>query len=101
MAMTENIKSILWDFIENPIIVASWGISEINVKHNSISFAVSAIKYVGKVIIEDNGTFVSIKLNNSNFSTSNLCIVTSAIDDLIENGPNYSRALKKWVLESL
>lgn len=99
--MTENIKSILLNFIENPIIVASWGISEINVNHDSISFAVSAIKYVGKVIIEDNDTSVSIKLNNANFYTSNITIVTTAIDDLIENGPNYSRELRKWVIDNV
>ena len=99
--MTENIRTIVLDFISNPIIIASWGITSIDVKHDSISFCVDALKYRGKIIINDSKDIVQTLLENNCTTSTKPGIVMQVIDDLIESGPNYNRELKKWVVGNM
>ena len=99
--MTENIRRIILDFISNPIVVASWGIASIDIKHDSIYFSVEALKYRGKIIINDLNDVVQIILENNCKTSTKPDIVMQVIDDLIESGPNYNRELKKWVVGNM
>lgn len=100
--MNANIKIVLLDFVSNPAITSSWGISNIQVTDEQILFEVSAFKYIGKVIITDVGEFVRITLvqNHTEFSTKpNL--VLSAIDDMVESDGNYRENLKNWIVNKI
>lgn len=100
--MNANIKTVLLDFVSNPAITQSWGITDISVSDVQITFKVSAFKYIGQVTISDIGEFVKINLNNSNteFATKPNLVLPS-IDDMIESGVDYQSNLKHWIVEKI
>jgi hypothetical protein len=50
--ITENIRNLLLRFLSEDVIVASWGISDINISDSSLSFHVDGFKFQGDVKIE-------------------------------------------------
>lgn len=100
--MNTNIKTILLDFISNPIIIMSWGVTNIQVSDFQISFEVSAFKYTGMVIITDIGELIKIQLQESSTEfTAKPHLVLSALDDMIECGRDYQINLEKWIVERI
>lgn len=100
--MNTNIKSILLDFISNPITIMSWGASKIQVSDFQITFEVSAFKYAGLVIITDIGELVKVKLQE--IDTELIVkphLVLSSLDDMIECGHDYQKNLEKWIVERI
>jgi hypothetical protein len=95
--MDEMIKNALIILLNNELIVASWGISNIAINESSFEFVVSGFIYQGKVS-------VSIKNSNYLITFENGCSVECNINDLvhcldskIEKTSDYEKVVLKWI----
>ncbi len=88
---------ILAALLESELLVASWGISDIKISSDSVSFSVDGMKYQGLVSISQTSSsdcIVSLRGKNS-FRCSQIELV-SKLDDLIERSDNYYGDLLDW-----
>ena len=100
--MKSSIKTILCDFISYPEITASWGITNLDVCDDNISFETNAFKYSGTLQITENEEKIFVKLVDTGIIIETIPnLVLSIIDDLVESGPKYNEKLKKWVIDSI
>ncbi len=95
--MSNEIRNILLLFLKEKVIVASWGMSEIKILTDGLTFSVEAMKYKGTVRISPVGTadcMVSFA-NKRTFQcrTENL---VSALDGVIEKSDDYFEDLIDW-----
>ena len=89
---------ILAALLESELIVASWGISDIKISSDSVSFSVDGMKYQGLVSISQTSSsdcIVSLK-GKASFRCSQLELA-SKLDNLIERSDNYYGDLLEWL----
>ena len=88
--MKKTIINILRNFLSHEIIIESWGSRNFVINENQISFDVSALKYVGTIIIQVNEKqkcdilFSDGKLQDVNYEN-----ITEEIDNYIEKTDCY------------
>lgn len=96
--MNLEIKNILLLFLEEKVVIASWGMSDIRVQDNSLIFSVKAMVYQGIVKISPiSATHCSVYLSGKikfRCETENL---VSKLDKLIESSGNYYSNLLNWL----
>ena len=90
-----DIDSILSKFLEQSIIVSSWGISNIVISDQSICFDVNGFKYKGKVKISpsQNESICVSLLDADKVIQTNLFSIVKTIDDVIEKTELYDLAV--------
>ena len=90
MKMSDGIKTLLLSFIEDNVVVSSWGISNIKVSETSLKFDVNGLKYKGTVLIDSLSTKeYTIRIADSCFKVKNPNNVISILDSEIEKTNNY------------
>lgn len=96
MELTRGIKRLLVAFIDESVIVTSWGITNIRIGNEMIEFNVSGLLYKGSVTIKDFDSFYNIKMSDCEF-TSNLESIVGILDRKIEMSDNYTADLIDWL----
>jgi len=98
--MNSNVRNLLLQIIEEKEVATSWGINNINIEENAISFSVNGLKYCGKVNI----TFKSIACVDITFADEHKTIcsvdifnVVSIIDREVEVTNNYCQSIMDWL----
>ena len=98
MKLSKDIRNLLITFLSNQNIVASWGIGNIQIEENSVSFTVCGMKYQGGVSVNRVGeTFYDVKMGEMVFKSLKIDDVMNKIDDYIEHTDNYQEDIKKWL----
>ncbi len=95
--MSNEIRNILLLFLKEKVIVASWGMSEISILPNCLTFSVEAMKYKGTVRITPVGTadcMVGLA-DKQTFQCSTEDLV-STLDGVIEKSDGYFVDLIDW-----
>lgn len=71
--IAENVRKLLLSLLKDEVIVASWGISNINISQTQLSLSVSGFKYQGRVtIIVKDGSDCEIFLAKENLGCFHL-----------------------------
>lgn len=96
MKLTRGIKRLLVAFIDESVIVTSWGITNIRIDNEMIEFNVSGLLYKGSVTIKDFDSSYIIIMSDCEF-TSNLESIVGVLDRKIERSDNYTADLIDWL----
>lgn len=94
--MDDKIKRMLLVLLQEWDFVASWGISQIQIKETSISFNVEGFLYQGKVTILSEDAKYTIEFANGEFCETSLQKLVSDLDRHIEKDPRYQQRLETW-----
>lgn len=98
MKLSKEIRNLLITFLSNQSIVASWGISNIQIGKNSLKFTVSGMKYHGEVFVSKSMESVyNIMIGDKKFECPKTDDVINKIDDYIEHTNNYLEEVTKWL----
>lgn len=96
MALTTSIKLLLVKFLSESTTVGSWGVTDILVEENKLTFKVNGFLYQGTVEIHISDSLYSVSLEGDRFTT-NLDTLVSDLDEKIEKTPNYTSDLMEWL----
>ena len=84
--IAENVRKLLLSLLKDEIIVASWGVSNINIYETKISFSVNGFKYKGRVTIAVKDDLnCEIFLDKTKLGCFTFDKVVSIIDENVEN----------------
>ena len=97
--IAENVRKLLLSLLKDEVIVASWGISNINISQTQLSFSVSGFKYQGRVtIIVKDGSDCEVFLAKKNLGCFPFDKVVSVIDEKVENSEScYHNFVKQLI----
>lgn len=96
--MNKKIKSLMRVFINNQVIVNSWGITEIGIHEEYLMFKVDGLKYKGMISIQAEKDDYIIRLNSSNtIKESSPDKVVDYLDSIIEKSDNYISDVLNWI----
>lgn len=95
--MNEKIKNALVCFLNEEIIVTSWGVTNLNINDTSFMFEVSGFHFQGKVEVIPCESGYSIKLNNAEITKCSLEELVRTLDSQIERVDNYESLLQEWL----
>ncbi len=96
MELSKGIRSLLVTFLNDSVIIASWGITDIKIEDNKLSFKVDGLIYQGAVVIIEQDCNYLVIMEDCEFS-SNLDILVNALDEKIEKTENYTDDLINWI----
>ena len=100
MTFNKILRLALISFLENEVIVASWGISNITINQNSLIFDVNAMKYKGSIsVVTTNNSGYIVHIGKETYNNCSLDNLVSFIDSKIEYTPDYFTDLKKWIFQ--
>ena len=97
MCMNEIIKNALVTLLNDELIVASWGISNITVNESSFDFMVSGFIYQGKVSVSILNSNYLITFDNGYSEECNIDNLVHYLDSKIEKIPDYDDTVLKWL----
>ena len=97
--IAENVRKLLLYLLKDEVIVASWGISNINISETQLSFSVSGFKYQGYVTITiKDGSDCEVIHEKKNLGCFPFDKVVSIIDEKVENSENcYHNFVKQLI----
>lgn len=100
MMLTEKIRILLLVLLQHDFVVASWGITDIEITSLKLSFSVYGFKYKGKVKIRarEADDLYDVYLENRFVKSCNIESIVSLLDSLIECDNNYLYALENYFL---
>ena len=93
MKLCDSIRQALLTLIEQDIVVASWGLSDIQVNESSIIFTVDGFKYRGSVIIIECGDSYKVIMDEYILLCDIISLVNN-LDEFIERGSDYNTRIK-------
>ncbi len=100
MKLDNLLRLALIALLENKVIVASWGISNIVVNPTILKFDVDGMKYHGTVCVEVSGTSgYIIRIGDKSYNVCNSENLIKVLDENIECSSEYILDLKKWIAE--
>jgi hypothetical protein len=98
MKLSSGIKSVLLTFLEDELIISSWGLSCINITSNILRFNVDGIKYKGIVSIEAlNDSDYIVTIGEQSYNVKGTKLIKEFIDEQIECSDNYTLDLERWL----
>jgi len=97
MKLSNEIKMLLLSFLNDDIIVSSWGIYNITISSSSLKFKVNGLKYQGFVNIEYQDKYYLVVIGGRTFKVCTPEEVLKKMDDEIEQTKNYICDLSKLV----
>lgn len=96
--MRKEIREVLVLLLGARDVVASWGMSNININPHFLSFTVNGLRYKGKVrIIPDPKAQYAVVLGKGNKFYCTAEDMVSQLDTIIEHTESYSDDLLKWI----
>lgn len=102
MEITKETRKALLAFLNNKPVIACWGMSNIRIAPNTITFNVKGLLYSGSVSIEcysPNNYTVRFGNNLPLFCT--LQNLVGFIDVQIERSPDYIEDVTKWIVDMI
>lgn len=90
--MSIEIKLLMIAFLNESVIVASWGITNVKVQEEKLEFDVNGLLYKGNIIISVHKNCYSVEINGEKFICKLDNIVT-ILDAKIERTNNYDKDL--------
>jgi hypothetical protein len=100
--MFDTIKRLSIRLLQDEVVLASWGISNVITDESSFRFSVNGFKYCGPVEIraQDNGRY-EILLGKDSQGIVDLDHIVGFLDNAIEKTGNYNQSIKEWIHEQL
>lgn len=96
--MRKEIREVLVLLLGARGVVASWGMSNININPHSLSFNVNGLRYKGKVrIVPAPEAQYAVILRNGNKLYCTAEDMVYQLDTIIEHTESYSDDLLKWI----
>lgn len=96
--MNNFVKLLLSEFISQPEIVASWGMTLPIVTDKAVSFNVCGFKYEGRItLVSVNDSSWSVRLGNSTYSCIPTKDIVKFLDSMIERTDDYLSDLRDWL----
>lgn len=100
MILNKGLRSVLVALIKNDVITASWGVSNIGINTDSLSFDVIGLKYKGSIIIEAvNESEYIIHIGERIVTLYSANDLVAFLDKIIERTPNYLLDLNQWFIK--
>ena len=102
MALFESIRNIAILLLQEEVIIASWGISNVKIFDSHICFHVNGLKYNGLVDIQaKDGEMFEILLNETSIGQCHLDNAVNTIDNAVEKTDYYQQDLEEWIKKNL
>lgn len=96
--MNLGIRCLMQTMLEAQETVASWGITNIKIGNDAISFDVCGFKFEGSVFIKTNNHGYDVYLNNELKVHSEHKDIVCCLDNLVERTDNYEDDLFNWII---
>jgi hypothetical protein len=97
--LAEKMRNLLLTFLQQDVIIASWGITDIQITTHKLSFSVFGFKYKGNVTIiagEANDLY-DVYMEKQIIRSCKKERIVSILDSLIERDENnYQHLLKEY-----
>lgn len=95
--MDEEIKRALIALLDEEVIVASWGLSDLSIKDSSFEFRVSGFIYQGWVKVAIQGSTYVVSLENGIMRNCTIENLVQCLDYMIEKTPDYEATIIEWI----
>lgn len=95
--MNENIRLLLVELMKHQNVVSSWGLSNIKIASDKLSFEVSGFLYKGEVSVVANSNRYAVRMDGRKFDDIALQQIVSLLDELIEEDKEYVERLVGWL----
>ncbi len=100
--MYDSTRKIALRLLQEDVIVASWGITNVELFESHICFHVNGLKYTGVVEIKAKDCDeYEILLNGASIGQGHLDSVVDIIDNAVEKSDCYQQHLKEWIANQL
>ena len=98
----DSIKLLSILLLQESVIIASWGITNIAINKSNISFDVCGLKYTGKVYVQSmcDGKY-EIQLECHTIGPCSLDNIVETLDLIIERTDNYQQHLEEWIMKHI
>lgn len=98
MSVSTRIIQFMRIALSKPVIVSSWGISNIEILGKTLKFDVYGFKFQGRIAIEDKGEyFLIVSSNGMSAKCSSETLLLDFLDFYIESDENYERNLLEYI----
>ena len=97
MKLSKGLRSLLITFINESVVVASWGLTDIQIMSYKLVFKVDGLLYKGEIEIEENGSLYHVRMSDCKLSSS-LENIVEILDAKIEKSANYTSDLIDWII---
>lgn len=95
--MNEKIKMALASLLNEEVIIASWGFSDLTIKDTVFEFRVSGLIYQGKVTVAVQESEYLICFENGNKFKCTIKNLVLCLDSVIEKTSDYDAQIIKWI----
>lgn len=95
--MDGKIRTALISLLNEEVIVASWGLTDLTIKDTSFEFFVSGFIYQGKVTVAVQESDCLISLDNGNTFKCAINNLVQSIDCMIEKTSEYDTKIIEWI----
>lgn len=97
--MNKRIKELLVELLMHETVVGSWGVTEINIGENEVSFRVTGFNYKGIVQLRCNDEYYSVGMGKKTIFKIELSSIVEVIDKEIESSDDYYKKVARWIVE--
>lgn len=102
MRLNNAFRSLLLTLLSNSTEVSSWGITDINITDNMLSFCVDGFKYKGVVKLSaTNSDNFTLQWGSTSLEDVKLSDVVGVLDNFIEHTDNYDKDLQDYIQKRL
>ncbi|MBO4416753.1 MAG: hypothetical protein J5801_01370 [Bacteroidales bacterium] len=100
--MYDSIRKIALRLLKEDVIVASWGITNVELFESHISFHVNGLKYSGMVEVKAKDCDeYEILLDGASIGKGHLDSIVNIIDNAVEKTDCYQQRLEEWINNQL
>ena len=100
--MYDSIRKIALRLLQEDVIVASWGITNVRLFESHICFHVNGLKYNGVVEIKAKDCDeYEILLDGASIGKGHLDSIVDIIDNAVEKTDCYQQLLEEWIINQL
>ena len=99
--MNKNLKRVMIVLLKEKEIISSWGISNVHMKGNVLSFQVDGFIYKGSICIVCNTSYCEARFANSKTIKCNALDLSKVLDAAIEKDENYLLNLETWLASQI
>ncbi len=98
MAISKSMRKLSETMLGEEVILASWGITNVILNENTMTFTVSGFKYTGpvEIVSQDDNSYL-VTLGNSVIGSFTCEAIVNALDSEIEHTEDYQNTLRKWL----
>lgn len=96
--MISAIRRLAMTLLQEEVVIASWGITKVEIEDTNLCFYVNGLKYSGPVNISvlDSGDY-EVFFGEESHGVQSLETIVSFLDNTIEMTDSYSKDLECWI----